>query len=150
MRGEGVWFQLEVHMNKWFRPAFLALLVGVVFVGPGVAQGPPIPLDIEREDIPNTGRCRVWLEDAFDSDQPMQTGCNGIEFSAPLGSYVMYRPKDKREVHVCYMSTDLTGVVDGIDAFDIDRMTLIRVVLPRTRRTEDDTVKCSEGDKDGG
>ena len=137
-------------MAKWCRLVSLAVLASAVFTSSGAGQGPPIPLDIEREDIPNTGRCRIWLEDAFDSEQPMQTGCNGIEFSAPLGSYIMYRPRDKREVHVCYMSTDLTGVVDGIDAFDIDRMTLVRVVLPRTRRTEENTVKCSEGDKEGG
>ena len=137
-------------MRKWFRLAFVVLLVGAVFSSPGKAQGPPIPLDIDRGDIPNTGRCRVWLDDASGSEQPMQTGCSGIEFSAPLGSYIMYRPRDKREVHVCYMTTDLTGVVDGIDAFDIDRMTLVRVVLPRTRRTEENTVKCSEGDKEGG
>jgi hypothetical protein len=118
-------------MQKWSRLGFLAVLLGAVFTSPGNAQGPPIPLDIEREDIPNTGR-------------------NGIEFSAPLGSCIKYRPRDTREVHGCHMSTGLTGVVDGIDAFDIDRMTLVRVVLPRMRRTEENTVKCSEGDKEGG
>lgn len=90
-----------------------------------------IQLNVPRSAIPGTGLCRIWLTGVPTSRQPMVQGCDGIEYSAPLGSRVLYRPDDgSREVHVSYMSRATPGWVTGIDAFSIDTMRLVRVILP--------------------
>lgn len=90
-----------------------------------------IQLDVPRSAIPGTGLCRIWLSGVSNSQQPIAQGCDGIEYSAPLGSRVLYRPGDgSREVHVSYMSRATPGWVTGIDAFSIDTMRLVRVILP--------------------
>lgn len=90
-----------------------------------------IRLDIPRSAMPGTGLCRIWLSGVPTSQQPMVQGCDGIEYSAPLGSRILYRPADgSREVHVSYMSRATPGWVTGIDAFSIDTMRLTRVILP--------------------
>jgi len=104
-----------------------------VACAPGGSEGDVvgIRLDVPRSAIPGTGLCRIWLSGVPVSQQPMVQGCDGIEYSAPLGSRVLHRPADgSREVHVSYMSRATPGWVTGIDAFSIDTMRLVRVILP--------------------
>ena len=110
---------------------------------PSTESGPPLDFPLDRRDVPSPGLCRVWIVGNPASQQFLQRSCDGIENTAPIGEYIMFRPQGQRVVHVCLMSSNTVGVVDGIDAFDIDRMRLVRVILPRQRRTEDDTVPCS-------
>lgn len=105
--------------------------------------GPPLSFTLPPSAIPSTGLCRIWVPDRDESAQLQATGCNGIEYSAPLGSVVLYRPRDgSRNVHVCWMSTSETAVVDGIDAFSVDKLRLVREILPKMRRS-DESIKCT-------
>jgi hypothetical protein len=110
----------------------------------------PLAIEISRGDVPSSGLCRVWTPGEPSSSQPRARTCSGIEFDAPRGSYVLYRPRGKRVVHVCRMSSGLVGVVDGIDAYDLDRFEPLEVVLRNERRTEETTVKCTWEKEEGG
>jgi hypothetical protein len=91
----------------------------------------PIMLGIPKDELPSPGLCRVWVSGQATAMQPLPRSCDGIEWTAPLGSRVLYRPDDgSREVHVKYMSRATTGLVTGIDAFSIDTLRLIRVIMP--------------------
>ena len=105
--------------------------------------GPPLSFTLPPSAIPSTGLCRIWVPDSDVSAQLQATGCSGIEYSAPLGSVVLFRPRDgSRNVHVCWMSTSETAVVDGIDAFSVDKLRLVREILPKIRRS-DESIKCT-------
>ena len=105
--------------------------------------GPPLAFTLPPSAIPSPGLCRIWVPDHDVSAQLQATGCSGIEYTAPLGSVVLYRPRDgSRNVHVCWMSTSETGIVDGIDAFSVDKLRLVREILPKMRRS-DESVKCT-------
>ena len=41
------------------------------------------------------------------------------------------------------MSRSEQGVVDGIDLFSVDKKRLIAVILPRIRRTAENTKPCN-------
>lgn len=91
----------------------------------------PIMLRIPKDELPSPGLCRVWVSGQSNSMQPLARGCDGIEWTAPLGSRVLYRPDDgSREVHVKHMSRATPGLVTGVDAFSIDTLRLIRVIMP--------------------
>lgn len=97
----------------------------------------PIELSIPRSSLPSPGFCRVWVSGTAVSRQALQRSCDGIEWTAPLGARILYRPDDgSREVHVRYMSRGTRGFVTGIDAFDIDTMRLKRVIMPYTGETD--------------
>lgn len=131
----------------------VVVLWGVALVGlasPVRAQKSlPLTIDISRGDLPSSGLCRVWRPGEDSSSQPRAKTCSGIEFDAPRGSYILYRPRGKRVIHVCRMSSGLVGVVDGIDAYDLDRFEPLDVVLRNERRTEDNTVPCTWEKEEG-
>ena len=114
---------------------------------PPSEDGPPIDLPITRQDLPSSGLCRVFVVRSGRIEDSNDFSCNNIEFSAPLGSYVLMRSKQNRqEVYLCYMSRSEPGVLDGIDVFNTSRLRLIRVVMPRGRRTSEDTMKCVDAE----
>jgi hypothetical protein len=118
-----------VHSKVVF-PLFVGLVVAACGAGGSGGSGAPIELSISQGELPSPGLCRVWVSDQSDSQQPLARGCDGIEWTAPLGSRVLYRPDDgSREVHVKYMSRATRGLVTGIDAFSIDTLRLIRVIM---------------------
>ena len=115
--------------------------------GEEVQNGPPIDLPITRNEVPSTGLCRVFVVDFNRIDSSNDFGCNNIERSVQLGSFIMFRSRANRnEVYLCRMSNDLPGVIDGIDVYNIARMNLVRVVMPRQRRTADNTMRCAEAE----
>jgi hypothetical protein len=102
-----------VHSKAAF-PLFVGLVVAACGAGGSGGSGAPIELSVPKGELPSPG-----------------LGCDGIEWTAPLGSRVLYRPDDgRREVHVKYMSRATHGLVTGIDAFSIDTLRLIRVIMP--------------------
>lgn len=112
--------------------------------GEEVINGPPLNLPISRNEVPSSGLCRVFVVDFGRIESSNDFGCNNIENSAPLGSYVMYRSRANRnDVLLCRMSDAFPGVVDGIDVYDFARLRLIRVILPQARRTADNTMTCA-------
>ena len=136
------------------RSNLLSITIGFVGLAalavPAQAQvGLPMPIRVTQRDMPSPGLCRVWIPDEF--EQPQARICKGIEVLAPEGSYILYRPRGKRVVHLCGMSSGLVGVVDRIDAYDYDTLQLVAVVLPFERRNEETTVECTwEGEEPPG
>jgi hypothetical protein len=119
-----------VHSKAAF-PLFVGLVVAACGAGGSGGSGAPIELSVPKGELPSPGLCRVWVSRQSDSQQPLARGCDGIEWTAPVGSRVLYRPDDgRREVHVKYMSRATHGLVTGIDAFSIDTLRLIRVIMP--------------------
>ena len=115
--------------------------------GQEVTNGPPIDLPITRNEVPSTGLCRVFVVDFGRIASSNDFGCNNIERSVQLGSFIMFRSRENRnEVYLCRMSDALPGVIDGIDVYSIARMNLVRVVMPRQRRTADNTMRCQEAE----
>ncbi len=114
----------------------ISLVVGLTALACGGAGSSdssvpaPIELGIPQDELPSPGLCRVWISGRSASQQPLARGCEGIEWTAPLGARILYRPDDgSREVHVRYMSRGSRGLVTGIDAFSVDTMRLIRVIM---------------------
>jgi len=113
------------------------IMVAIVACGGAVSGDSvaPIMLRIPKDELPSPGLCRVWVSEQSNSMQPLARGCDGIEWTAPLGSRVLYRPDDgSREVHVKYMSRATPGLVTGVDAFSFDTLRLIRVIMPYNGR----------------
>ena len=136
------------------RSNLLSITIGLVGLAalavPAQGQvGLPIPIRVTQEDLPGPGLCRVWIPNEF--EQPMVRSCKGIEVTAPEGAYILYRPRGKRVVHLCEMSSGIVGVVDRIDAYNIDTNEQVAVILPFKRRDEETTVECTwEGEEPPG
>ena len=115
--------------------------------GRAVTNGPPIDLPITRAEVPSSGLCRVFVVDFGRIASSNDFGCNNIENSVQLGSYIMFRSRSNRnDVYLCRMSESEQGVIDGIDVYDYGRLRLTRVVLQRARRTMDNTMKCADAE----
>ena len=73
---------------------------------------PPARLGIQSKHFPSPGLCRLWIPGAPPEDQAKARDCDGIESSAPAGSWVLYRPEeDKKVVHVRQMDGRRNGAV---------------------------------------
>ena len=107
-----------------------AVALGVVACGarpPGYPS--PVTLGISWGDLPPPGRCRAWVSGLPASAQPLSQGCDGIEYSAPPGSKIVYRPDDgTRRVVVCYLSPSEPRQIIGVDVFDMDSQRLLEVL----------------------
>lgn len=115
--------------------------------GQTVTDGPPLDLPITRADVPSSGLCRVFVVDFGRIASSNDFGCNNIETSVQLGSYIMFRSRSNRnDVYLCRMSDSEPGVIDGIDVYDYGRLRLTRVVLPLQRRTMANTMKCADAE----
>ena len=108
-------------------------------------SGPPLQFDLPQSYIPSPGLCRIYYPQRPDeSDVLRAQGCGNIENAVNLGGVVLFRPRDgSRNVHVCYMSRSEQGVVDGIDVVSVDRLRVVRVILPRMSRRADNTQLCT-------
>ncbi len=129
---------------KWYIavPLSVGLVVTAACAG-GSSDGgvTPIELNVPKDQMPSPGLCRVWVSGEATARQPLARSCDGIEWTAPLGTRILYRPDDgSREVHVRYMSRSTPGFVTGIDAFDIDTMRLVRVIMSYRKETSSDTM----------
>lgn len=97
------------------------LLAAACAGGPGPGAS-PVTLGERRAAVPPPGLCR-WYEGG------MPLACDGIEYAAPLGSQILYRPDDRsRTVLVCFLSTAEPRRIIGMDLFNLDSGNLIEVV----------------------
>jgi hypothetical protein len=146
-RAVAAWECRESKVNRGVNMRRNLLSITIGFVGlaalavPARAQtGLPMPISATQRDLPRSGLCRVWIE--REREQPPVRTCKGIEVTAPEGSFILYRPRGKRVVHLCRMSSGIVGVVESIEVFDIDRLDQVGVILPFQRRDEETTVEC--------
>jgi hypothetical protein len=134
-------------MQQYIVMALAAGMAVAAACGGGSSDGgvTPIELGVPKDQIPSPGLCRVWVSGGRISQQPLARSCDDIEWAAPLGALVLYRPDDgSREVHVKYMSRNTPGFVTGIDAFDIDTLRLLRVIQAYTKETVDTMMSGAE------
>lgn len=96
---------------------------------PAARRGPSTAatLGIPPGHLPATGQCRVWVPGKPPGHQARARSCDGIERTAPAGSWIVYRPtKDKKVVHVRVVDERRPGVVIRLRVYDAQRGTLIR------------------------
>ena len=96
---------------------------------PAVRRGPSTAarLGIPPGHLPPPGQCRVWMPGKPPGHQPRPRSCNGVERSAPAGSWIVHRPsRDKKVVHVRVVDERRPGVVIRLRVYDAHRGTLIR------------------------
>jgi hypothetical protein len=69
--------------------------------------------------LPRVGQCRVWIPGRPPGHQPRAGSCNGIERTAPAGSWILYRPtNDKKVVHTRVIDPKRAGVVVVVRVYD--------------------------------
>jgi hypothetical protein len=125
----------------------LTLLATPSWAQENTETGPPLEFDLPSSYIPSPGLCRIFYPRAPEESSYLQSrGCKDIEYAinvADLGAVILFRPKDgSRNFRVCWMSRSENGVIDGIDLFSVDKKRLIKVILPKIRRTAENTQKC--------
>ena len=96
---------------------------------PAVRRGPSTAatLGIPPGHLPAPGMCRLWVPGKPPGHQARPRSCDGIERTAPAGSWIVYRPgRDKKVVHVRVVDERRPGVVIRLRVYDAERGTLIR------------------------
>jgi hypothetical protein len=84
-------------------------------------------LGIPPGHLPAPGMCRVWMPGKPPGHQARPRDCDGIERSAPAGSWIVYRPgRDKKVVHVRVVDGRRPGVIVRTRVYDAQHGTLIR------------------------
>ena len=84
-------------------------------------------LGIPPGHLPSVGQCRVWVPGTPPGRQARARSCEGIERSAPAGSWILYRPTaDRKVVHVRTISSERAGRVIRIRVYDVERGTYLR------------------------
>ena len=88
-------------------------------------------LGIPPGHLPPPGQCKVWIPGDPPGHQAKARGCDGIEATAPAGSWVLYRPgKDKKVVHVREMDRREVGLVIHVRVYDASSGKYLREVGP--------------------
>ncbi len=138
-----------MHVRSLIGAVAIALTLASTpaFTQENTETGPPLEFDLPSSYIPSPGLCRIFYPREPETSSYLQArGCKDIEYAinvADIGAVILYRPKDgSRNFRVCWMSRSENGVVDGIDLFSVDKKRLIKVILPRIRRTAENTQKC--------
>ena len=96
---------------------------------PAPQRGPSTAatLGIPRGHLPPPGLCRVWIPGEGPGHQPPARGCASIEVTAPAGSWIVYRPPErKKQVYVREVDRRRAGMVIHFRVYDLERGTLIR------------------------
>lgn len=96
---------------------------------PATHRGPSTAatLGIPPGHLPPAGHCRVWIPGRPPGHQAKPRACDGIERTAPAGSWIVYRPtRDRKVVHVRVVDQRRPGVVIRLRVYDAQRGTLIR------------------------
>ena len=126
----------------------LAAVVALAACGGPPAEGEstsPMTLDLPRNQIPTPGNCRIVSPGQFNRT------CEGIEFAAPVGTRVLYRPDDgSRRVVVCYMHTSHQAEIIGVDVFNMDTGRHLRTIQaynePQVSETCQGALAAAGGD----
>ncbi|MFC1639503.1 hypothetical protein ACFL3B_01915 [Gemmatimonadota bacterium] len=75
-------------------------------------------LGIPPGHLPGPGECRVWVQGTPPGLQARARSCNGILATAPVGSWILYRPAQyQRQVRVRYLHANQQMVI-AVRAFD--------------------------------
>jgi hypothetical protein len=84
-------------------------------------------LGVPPGHLPPVGQCRVWVPGTPPGRQARAGSCQGIERTAPAGSWILYRPTaDRRVVHVRTISSERAGRVIRTRIYDVERGTYLR------------------------
>ena len=76
-------------------------------------------LKVPPGHLPPPGMCRLWIPGEPPGHQAKAGSCDGIDRTAPAGSWVLYRPgKDKKVVHVREVDARRIGVIVRIRIYD--------------------------------
>lgn len=117
----------------WYRSALAAIAACSALVQFNACAGsaPTRAVSPTRLDarLPTPGFCRILAEDP-ERFAPQQS-CDDIEFQAPPGSTILFRPAGGARVAImCYMSPALRSTIYSIDLFDVDTGEHIEVLMP--------------------
>jgi hypothetical protein len=127
------------------RLALAGLLVSVAACAPRAFPGPGERLVIAHGDVeerstllvppghlPNVGQCRVWFPGRPPGHQPKAGSCQGVQRTAPAGSWILYRPTgDRKVVHARVIDPKRAGVVVSVRIYDVERGTYLRNERPK-------------------
>jgi hypothetical protein len=77
-------------------------------------------LGIPPGHLPDVGECRLWIPGEAPGRQPRprSRSCTGLARSAAAGTWILYRPLDRRFVHVRLVDERQAGVVVVVRVFD--------------------------------
>lgn len=89
-------------------------------------RGNGLNLGIPPGHLPGPGECRVWVDGTPPGRQARSRPCEGILATAPLGSWILYRPAQyERQVRVRYLHSS-RQMVTAVRAFDVETGTYLR------------------------
>lgn len=75
-------------------------------------RDPTADLAVPPDQIPGVGDCRIWIPGRVPGAQAPNRSCEGIEASAPAGSWILSRPPENRRlVRVRYIHPSRAGAV---------------------------------------
>jgi hypothetical protein len=85
-----------------------------------------INLGIPPGHLPRPGECRVWVQGRPPGLQPRARTCHGILATAPVGSWILYRPVQyQRQIRVRYLHTAQQTII-AVRAFDAETGAYLR------------------------
>ena len=85
-----------------------------------------INLGIPPGHLPDPGECRVWVQGTPPGRQLRAQSCHGILATAPVGSWILYRPAQyERQVRVRYLHAAQRKIV-AVRAFDAETGAFLR------------------------
>ncbi|MHC4986560.1 MAG: hypothetical protein ACYTFO_10445, partial [Planctomycetota bacterium] len=88
---------------------------------PATGGAPAASLGIASHDLPQPGKCRLWIPNRSASQQAKAGNCRGMDSSAPAGAWVLYRPsRDREVVHVQVIDAARAGVVTQVKVYDAE------------------------------
>jgi hypothetical protein len=79
-----------------------------------------VNLGIPPGHLPEPGECRVWIQGTPPGRQARSRPCHGILATAPVGSWILYRPAQyQRQVRVRYLHATQRMII-AVRAFDAE------------------------------
>ena len=148
-------------MNRLILPVATLLVSGCasgVLIGTRPAPVPPPErergnsesvhvLGVPPGHLPRAGLCRVWVPGVPPGRQERSRPCYGIAATAPVGSWILYRPSSNRNIiHVHEMDRTRVGVLVVVRVFDVQGH-YIRDEQSDDHRDDDDDFRDK---RDGG
>jgi hypothetical protein len=89
-------------------------------------------LGIPEGHLPPPGTCRLWYPDRPPGHQPPPQRCGYLRYHAPVGAWLIHRPKDKPHyVDVSVYDAYQPGIVITIGLFDVETGAFLRHLRPR-------------------